>query len=107
MHLLVPIERDDDAYFAPLASLELPVGTELYLGLVHREDGAEGARRRIETASRFVPEFGVATECGIGQAPAGTTADLLLTHAEVPRPGDVCAASRVLARRLAGRHGVT
>ena len=83
VHLPVPIERDDDAYFAPLAGLELPDDTELYLGLVHREDGVEGASRRIEAALRHAPEFGVATECGIGRAPAGTTEDILRTHAEV------------------------
>ena len=66
---------------APLAELA-PVA-ELYLGLVHREDGAEGARRRIAAASAFTPAFGVATECGIGRAPAGTTEGVLRTHAEV------------------------
>ena len=81
LHLPVPIERDDRAYYAPLADLA-PVG-ELYLGLVHREDGAEGARRRIEAASAVVPEFGVATECGIGRAPEGTTEGILAAHAEV------------------------
>jgi hypothetical protein len=83
LHLPVPIERDDDAYFAPLAGLELPEGTELYLGVVHREDGVEGAARRIEAALRHTPTFGVATECGIGRAPAGTTEGILATHAEV------------------------
>lgn len=83
LHLPVPIERDDAAYFAPLADLALPEGTELYLGLVHREDGVEGAQRRIAAASPFVEEFGVATECGIGRAPEGTTADILRTHAAV------------------------
>ena len=81
LHLPVPIERDDEAYFAALASLE-PVD-ELYLGLVHREDGAEGAERRIAAASRYAPTFGVATECGIGRAPAGSTEGILRTHAEV------------------------
>lgn len=81
LHLPVPIDRYDEAYFAPLAQLA-PVA-ELYLGLVHREDGAEGARRRIAAASRFVDDFGVATECGIGRAPAGTTEGILRTHAEV------------------------
>lgn len=81
LHLPVPIERDDQGYFAPLASLA-PV-SELYLGLVHREDGAEGASRRIAAASVVVPEFGVATECGIGRAPAGSTEAILRTHAEV------------------------
>lgn len=81
LHLPVPIERVDDAFYAPLASLT-PVA-ELYLGLVHREDGVEGAQRRIAAASRVVPEFGVATECGIGRAPAGTTEGILETHAAV------------------------
>ncbi len=81
LHLPVPIDRDDEAYFAPLAGLAF--AGELYLGLVHREDGAEGASRRIAAAQRFAPEFGVATECGIGRAPEGTTEGILRTHAEV------------------------
>lgn len=81
LHLPVPIERDDEAYFAPLVDLA-PVN-ELYLGLVHREDGVEGAQRRIAAAQRFAPAFGVATECGIGRAPAGSTEGILGTHAEV------------------------
>ncbi|WP_194420551.1 hypothetical protein [Microbacterium abyssi] len=84
LHLPVPIARDDAEYFAPLAGLA-PVD-ELYLGLVHREDGAEGAARRIAAASAVVPEFGVATECGIGRAPAGSTEGVLRTHAEVAAP---------------------
>lgn len=83
LHLPVPIERDDDAYYAPLDGLALAPDTELYLGLVHREDGAEGARRRIAAAQPHAPAFGVATECGIGRAPAGSTEGILRTHAEV------------------------
>ncbi|MGN7861789.1 hypothetical protein ACTJI8_14510 [Microbacterium sp. 22303] len=83
LHLPVPIERDDDAYFAPLDGLAVGEGTELYLGLVHREDGPEGARRRIAAAAAHAPSFGVATECGIGRAPAGSTEGILRTHAEV------------------------
>lgn len=83
LHLPVPIERDDDAYFAPLDGLAVGESTELYLGLVHREDGAEGARRRIAAAAAYAPSFGVATECGIGRAPAGSTEGILRTHAEV------------------------
>lgn len=85
LHLPVPIERDDAEYYAALADLALGDDTELYLGLVHREDGVEGARRRIAAASPFVGEFGVATECGIGRAPEGTTEGILRTHAEVAR----------------------
>ena len=82
IHLPVPIERDDDAYFAPLDDLQIG-DTELYLGLVHREDGAEGAQRRIDIALKHAPVFGVATECGIGRAPEGATDGILRTHAAV------------------------
>ncbi|GAB3595783.1 hypothetical protein [Microbacterium tumbae] len=81
LHLPVPIAHDDEAYFAPLAGLAYD--GELYLGLVHREDGASGAERRIAAASKFAPVFGVATECGIGRAPEGSTEGILRTHAEV------------------------
>ncbi|WP_243752552.1 hypothetical protein [Leucobacter ruminantium] len=84
LHLPVPIERDDDAYFEPLERLAIPAETELYLGLVHREDGAEGAERRIAAARRHVSRtFGVATECGFGRAPEGTTVPLFEAHRAV------------------------
>jgi hypothetical protein len=85
LHLPVPIERDDPEYFAPLRELQVPDGTELYLGLVHREDGADGARRRIRAAGAYAGRFGVATECGCGRAPADATEGLIRTHAEVAR----------------------
>ncbi|MFC0675787.1 hypothetical protein [Brachybacterium hainanense] len=85
LHLPVPIDRDDEAYYAPLA--QLPQIPELYLGLVHREDGTEGACRRIAAATAVLSRsFGVATECGIGRAPAGTTEGILRTHADVAQP---------------------
>ncbi|RGE24301.1 hypothetical protein [Leucobacter sp. wl10] len=84
LHLPVPIERDDDAYFAPLGALDLPGTTELYLGLVHREDGARGAERRIATAQRHLSRsFGVATECGFGRAPEGAAIPLFEAHRAV------------------------
>lgn len=83
LHLPVPIERDDDAYYAPLRDLTMPEESELYIGLVHREDGAEGAKKRIAVAQRHVDTFGVSTECGIGRAPEGTTDAILQSHAEV------------------------
>ncbi|WP_454167995.1 hypothetical protein [Microbacterium lacticum] len=85
IHLPVPIERDDDAYFAPLEQLAIG-DAELYLGLVHREDGVDGARRRIETAARHVEAFGAATECGIGRAPQDATEDIFRTHVAVAAP---------------------
>jgi methionine synthase II (cobalamin-independent) len=67
MHMPVPIDRTDDAFFAPLKNLQLEPGTELYLGLVHAKDGREGAKKRIAAAKRHVPSFGIASECGISR----------------------------------------
>ena len=83
VHLPVPIERDDDAFFAPLAGLELDPATQLYIGLIHLADGLDGARRRLATAGRHVSAFGVATECGFGRRPPETIATLLELHAQV------------------------
>jgi hypothetical protein len=86
VHMPVPIERDDDAYFAPLADLRLPAETELYLGLVHVEDGVEGTQRRIDTAARHVVGFGVATECGLGRIPRTEVVPTLQIHCDVQVP---------------------
>ena len=50
IHLPVPRNRTEDAYFAPLRNLHLHPETELYLGVVHFTDGVEGTLRRIEAA---------------------------------------------------------
>ena len=67
IHLPVPINRDDDAFFAPLENLQLAPGTELYLGLVHAQDGVEGTLRRMRVARSVVHDFGIASECGISR----------------------------------------
>jgi len=86
LHLPVPRDRSDDAYFTPLQNLKLRPETELYLGLVHFTDGVVGTRQRIVAAQRVIPEFGVATECGLGRRPPETIPDLLRLHAEVASP---------------------
>jgi hypothetical protein len=85
IHLPVPIDRDDDAYYEPLRQLHLHPETELYLGLVHIADGLEGSRRRAEVAARHVPAFGVATECGFGRRPPETVPELMKIHAQLAR----------------------
>lgn len=67
IHVPVPVERDDEAYFAPFAELELHAETDFFLGLVHHGDGVKGARRRMAAAAPHVTGYGVATECGIGR----------------------------------------
>ncbi len=82
IHMPVPRERDDSAYFAPLRNLKLRPETRLFLGLVHPGDGIEGTRRRMAMAERFVRDFGIATECGFGRRPPETVPELLRVHAE-------------------------
>jgi hypothetical protein len=83
IHMPVPKNRDDDAYFAPLANLWLPPPTELFLGLVHMTDGIDGARRRLRAASKQMRRFGIATECGFGRRPASTIPALLELHRRI------------------------
>lgn len=66
IHIPVPINRADDAYFEPLGKLRLSPDTELYLGVVHG-DGIAATKKRIGTASKYVSDFGIATECGIAR----------------------------------------
>ena len=80
LHLPVPRERDDAAYFTPLRALRVPAGARLYLGLIHHGD-ADGDRRRIDTARRIVGDgFGVATECGWGRGDPARLDSLLDSH---------------------------
>ncbi|MEU4823397.1 hypothetical protein AB0H37_16140 [Actinomadura sp. NPDC023710] len=83
VHMPVPRDRADEAYFAPLATLSLPAETTLFLGLVHATDGLEGAAARIEAARGAVKTFGVATECGMGRRPPEQIPALLALHASV------------------------
>lgn len=83
VHMPVPIDRDDDAYFEPLTKLNLSSGTRLYLGLVHKEDGLEGAARRLASAARYAQNFGVAAECGMGREPHERVESLLALHHDV------------------------
>jgi len=82
LHMPVPIGRSDDAYFAALRDLKFP--NELYLGVVHAADGAEGTRKRMAAAAKFAPKFGIACECGIARARKPELVRRILEiHAEV------------------------
>ena len=83
LHMPVPVERSDEAYFAPLAGLKLGPKTKLFLGLIHDSDGVEGTKRRIGVASKYARDFGIATECGFGRRPPETIPNLLRVHAEL------------------------
>ncbi|HEY7387339.1 MAG TPA: hypothetical protein VH640_02445 [Bryobacteraceae bacterium] len=66
IHMPVPVDRSDDAYFEPLRGLKLSAETEIYLGLVH-SDGLQATRNRIDAAAKYVSNFGIATECGMAR----------------------------------------
>lgn len=93
LHMPVPRDAGDD-YFAPLASLRLQPETELYLGVIHVEDGLDGARERIATARRHVDAFGAASDCGWGRGGSAAVQELLGLHRELSRgvpAADSCA----------------
>jgi hypothetical protein len=83
IHMPVPRDRSDDAYFSPLSRLRLRPETELCLGLVHYTDGVAGTRQRLAVAERHVARFSIATECGFGRRNSSTIPELLQIHAEV------------------------
>jgi hypothetical protein len=86
IHMPVPVARTDEAFFQPLRDLKLKPGTELYLGVVHAADGAEGTKTRIAAAGKYVPEFGIATECGMARArKPDVVKKLLEIHAQSSR----------------------
>lgn len=82
VHMPVPIGRSDDAYFVPLK--DLTGGADrIFLGLIHRHDGVDGALTRAKAARRYLAHFGVAAECGLGRRQPETLAELLMIHREV------------------------
>ena len=82
VHMPVPRERSDAAYFAPLANLRLRPETTLCLGLVHHTDGISGTLARMAMARNYVRGFMIGTECGFGRREPGTISALLQIHAQ-------------------------
>lgn len=83
VHMPVPMNRKDEAYFAPLRELQrqndLP---EIFLGLVHAGDGVAGTKERMRAANSFLEPFGIATECGMARVRTREQVlDLLRIHA--------------------------
>jgi hypothetical protein len=85
IHVPVPKSRDDIAYFEPIKNLNIPSSTKIYLGLVHAND-EEGTRKRIKTAQSVLPNFGIATECGIGRTPEEELDSILRISKAVTEP---------------------
>ena len=82
LHMPVPQDRTDDAYFAPLKNLKLPEDCEFYLGLIHHND-EQGDKARIEAACRTINTFGISTECGWGRADPQRVPGLVGAHRKI------------------------
>jgi hypothetical protein len=80
LHMPVPRDRYDDAYFTPLGDISVGNDTEIYLGLIHLTDGVEGTRRRMAAADKVISAYGIATECGFGRRSPETVLPLLDLH---------------------------
>jgi len=61
----VPTHNEND--FEALKRLRLHPETKLFIGLIHLQDGVEGAQRRLRAAAKSYPNFGIATFCGLAQ----------------------------------------
>ena len=77
IHLPVSDPTADDTFFAPLSTLQLH--TEVYLGLINPRD-AQNDQKRIAAARRFLPVFGLSTECGWGRKQTEQITPLLNEH---------------------------
>ena len=77
LHIPVPRDRTDPAYFVPLKNFR--ADTKLYLGLIHHDD-ENGDLERIRVAQQFAGDFGIGTECGWGRADPKRVPGLLASH---------------------------
>lgn len=57
-----------DSFFALLARLTAPVA-KVYPAAIHHMDDTNGFRRQLQTARRYLADFGLAAPCGFGRAP--------------------------------------
>jgi len=48
-------------------------------------DGVAGLRRRVDTASRYISDFGVAMYCGFGRQPGKDGTETMREHGQVVR----------------------
>ena len=86
VHMAGPryLRSEDRSFFRPLVDLEVG-DTRVYLGIVLPVDGVAGLKRRHDTASRYLKEFGVAMYCGFGRQPGTDRMATMREHARVVR----------------------
>ena len=80
VHMPVPAHADQ-SFFELFKDLKLRPETQLYLGLIHGAEDIEGAQHRLAMAQSVLPNFGIATRCGIARARStDTVKDLIALH---------------------------
>jgi hypothetical protein len=84
LHLAGPryLRSEDRSFFRPLIDLE-PGDARVFLGITLPIDGEAGLRRRVDTASRYIADFGVAMYCGFGRQPGQDGMETMREHAAV------------------------
>ena len=60
-----------------------PQDARVFLGIVLPLDGEAGLRRRVDTASRYISDFGVAMYCGFGRQPGADGMETMREHRRV------------------------
>ena len=70
------LDRLDESFYSALADLDVR-GARIYLGLIHN---MPTFARRLETARKFVPDFGLAAYCGLGRVPPDGIPKILEDH---------------------------
>ena len=83
VHIPVPLKHEDDGFFRPLASLDLPRETSVALGLIHLSDGVPGALRRIDLAKPHLASFALAARSGFGERRPDEVPGALDLHAQL------------------------
>jgi hypothetical protein len=78
---LPTLDRTDDAFFAPLSQLR-PRGARVYLGAIHNMDTFA---QRIAITKKYLPDFGLATYCGLGRHTAEEMPRVLEEHRQALR----------------------
>ena len=75
VHLPV-LDREDEAFFAPLKGLK-PKDARVYLGMIHHMDKF---RERLNAARKYWSDFGVGAYCGFGRVPPAELPAILDDH---------------------------
>ena len=73
------LRSNDDSFYRPLENLK-PAGARVFLGLILPVDGALGTEMRVNTARKYLDDFGIAMYCGFGRQPGEDAKETLAAH---------------------------